>query len=190
MAPSVESSERTIAGIEGGFLVGTFGRFDDTVAALLRSAKSPFAVTQTLQMHLVGELGHEKTTPEQLGLAVQQYVAGGQTDGRFNARHFAGFVREAKKGLVVGDNRQRNAREESAVLREQAEKERAVVEEREADALISTYREQHPEQYNTFLKRASSQVPPGLTFGRDVMIRASIAQMIRHEARQGPGGAP
>lgn len=167
-----------------------FGRFQESIVGLVRSASSPFAVTQTLQMHLDGELGHEKATPEQLGLAVQQYIAGGLSDGgRFNARHFAGYVRAAKKSVEIGVNRQRNGSEEQAILREQAEKERAVVEEREADGLVRVFRTTNPEKYAEYERRANAQVPPGMTFGRETMIRSAIATMIRQASRHERGGA-
>lgn len=156
-----------------------FGPFAESVEGLIRAARNPVAVLGTLRMHLGGEMGYEPATPRELGMAAQQYSANGEA---FNPAFFAGFIRTAKKGVTRLDNRRRNANEDKRLASEDDAKRRADAEAREADELLAAFARDRPDQYAEFQRQAEAAMPPKITHGREIMIRAHILRSIRGQA--------
>jgi hypothetical protein len=156
-----------------------FGPFGQSVEGLVRSSKRPHAVLATLRMHLQGEMGHEPATPRELGLAAQQFAANGQD---FNARYFSGFVKNAKQGVMVLENRRRNAAEERHIGDEQARRDADAEHERAARDLLASFEENSPERFAELRAAAEKAVPAKLTFGREQLVRAQLLRLVRENA--------
>lgn len=157
-----------------------FGGFADVVSGYVRGQRSPIAVMATLRMHLSGELNHEQVTPEQLGLAVQQYSAN-QADDRFNPLLFAGFVRKAKTVIERGGNRKRNAAEQQTIAEEQRRAEERRLEEAEGK-IIAFARREHPERFAELGKIADATVPKKYSGEmREHMIYPALLDLVRRE---------
>jgi hypothetical protein len=156
-----------------------FGAFRESVAGMIRPARFPLAIVQTLEMHLAGEMGHEPATTRELGLACQQYLTNAQD---FNAALFAGFVRRAKRYLERSGNRQRNDIEERRIQSERQDAERVEQEEREADELLARFKAANPDRYAEIERAAERHVPKTIEIGRDLMLRATILGRVRASA--------
>lgn len=157
-----------------------FGRFAPVVEGFIRSQRSPVAVVQTLRMHLDGEMQHEKATPEVLGLAVQQYSANNGHE-RFNARFFAGFVRDVKRQVERGGRRLANAAEQQHLDHEAREAEERRREEREG-RLLAYGRREHPERMAELERIADGQVPKKYTGEtREYMVHGVLVDLCRKE---------
>lgn len=161
--------------------VGSFGQFAPIVSGFLRSQQLPEAVIATLRLHLTGEMQHDQATPQQLGLAVQQYAAN-NGHGRFSARYFAGFVRDVKKGIERGENRQRNTSEQRTMDREAADHARAQQEEVTSERLLRDFARDRPERYAELEQIAEGQVPKRFTVGREYTVRAMLLTLVKKEA--------
>lgn len=155
-----------------------FGPFAGPVAGLIRSSRNADAVIATLRMHLAGEMGHEKGTARELGLAAQHFVANGH---EFAAHHFAGYLVKAKKGAERVDNRKRNANEDRAIASEERARANAAAEDREADALLESFAKTNPERYRELVKSANAALPMNITSGREPIIRGAVLRAIRLE---------
>lgn len=156
-----------------------FGVFAPSVDGIIRSARAPFAVTATLRMHLSGDMSHELATIEQLGLSCQQYLANG---AEFNARFFAAFVRDVKRGKIVAQRREANNAEDRLRASDLQDREHAQRQQAATDRVVTDYEQAHPAEYAALLARAEKAVPENLTMGRELIVRAQLATLIRREA--------
>lgn len=157
-----------------------FGRFAEMVDGFIRAQRSPDAVMATLDMHLLGELNHQKATVDQLGLAVQAYKANEGT-AKFSTRYFAGFVRDVIKGIEVVDNRKRNTVESRQIDAEAADRTKRAEEDSTSSTLVATFMAQHPERYKELLAAAERAVPATITMGRSILVRAELLSLIKRE---------
>ena len=157
-----------------------FGPFAQSVAGIIRSARSPAAVLATLRMHLSGEMSHEKATALELGLACQQYQANGEQ--QFKPAFFAGFIRRTKHGIARTETRKRNASEERHIADEEAKREADAEQEQRDTAFLSSFAAESPERFAELRAVAERQVPARLTFGREQLVRAQLIRLIREAA--------
>ncbi|HTJ62133.1 MAG TPA: hypothetical protein VL333_13160 [Candidatus Saccharimonadales bacterium] len=157
-----------------------FGPFADIVEGFLRSQQRVAAIMATLRMHKQGELGHEKATDRELGLAVQQYAA--SATGGFNAKYFRGFVKDAKQAVVVVENRQRNTAEQRTIDLEARASAQRAAEEAEGDQLLTDFERENPDRFAELKKIADNQIPKKFTVAREVMIRGQLLALVREEA--------
>lgn len=157
-----------------------FGRFAQIVQGYIASQRSAVAVMATFEMHLTGEMEHEHATPEQLGLAVQQYSAN-EGSQRFSARYFAGFVRDVKKQVERGGRRKANASEQQHIDRE-ADEARQRERETRQGKLIAYAETEHPERLAELRRIADSQVPKKFSADvRENMVHGALIDLIRKE---------
>ena len=157
-----------------------FGPFAQSVTGVIRSARNPAAVMATLAMHLSGEMGHERASPEELGLACQQYQANGEQ--QFKPAFFAGFIRRTKQGIARTENRKRNASEDRRVADEEKRRQAESEEEQRLAAMVATFEDRNPERYAELQALAEKQVPAKITFGRHELVRAQLIRLIREAA--------
>jgi hypothetical protein len=146
-----------------------FGLFSGIVEGFLRSQQSLDAVVATLKMHLQGEMAHVQATPEQLGLAVQQYSASTGAD-RFNPLYFAGFVRRAIGNL-------RKDSEEKRIVTEGMETRERAAEEENAGQFVARFANDRPQEYEVLLLEAEQAVGPGM--GRSFLVHAKLVELVR-----------
>lgn len=157
-----------------------FGKFAPIVEGYLRSQRSAVAVMATFEMHLTGEMDHEKATPAQMGLAIQQYSAN-EGSQRFSARYFAGFVRDVKKQVERGGRRKTNANEQQHIDREAEERRERQREEREGKLIAFAERE-HPQRLVELRRIADTHVPKKFSSEvRENMVHGSLIDLIRKE---------
>lgn len=155
-----------------------FGSFDDLVEGFVRAQRSPMAVMATLNLHLTGEMSHEKGTPEQIGVAVQHYAAQ-EPPGTFKAAFFAGFVRRAKTGMERTENRRRDAGERRQIAEEERREAEFRDEEGEVAQLIADFKAAHPNVFEQFSAHAERSVPTTMTLGREIMVKQVLVKLIR-----------
>lgn len=172
---------RETTGVVAAFMAKRdFGRFAPIVEGYLRSQRSSEAVVATLEMHLTGEMQHEHATPEQLGLAVQQYSANEGSE-KFSARYFAGFVRDVKKQVERGTRRKANANEQRHIDDEEQAKRDRAREEREG-RLLAYGRREHPDRFAQLQRLADAEVPK--KYAREIrehMVHAALVELGRKE---------
>lgn len=157
-----------------------FGKFAPIVEGYIRSQRSAVAVMATFEMHLTGEMNHEHATPEQLGLAVQQYSAN-EGSVKFSARYFAGFVRDVKKQVERGGRRKANAAEQQFIDAEEAEKRERAREEREGK-LLRWAEETHPTRFAELRVIAENGVPKKMGKElRELMVHGALLDLVRKE---------
>lgn len=156
-----------------------FGPFAEIVEGFLRSQQRVAAIMATLRMHKQGELGHEKASDRELGLAVQQYAA--SATGGFNAKYFRGFVKDAKQAVVVVENRARNTAEQRTIDAEERAAQQREAEEAEGDQILADFERENPMRYAELRKIADDQIPKKFTLARDVMIRGQLIRLVREE---------
>ncbi len=150
-----------------------FGPFEQAVIGLVMVQRHPDAVLSTLQMHLDGELGHEKCGPRELGLACQQFLA---SVDRWNSAYFAGFVRRAKGKVAQAREAEHIAREDVAKHTRQAE-ETAKAEARRNQ--IDSFGTQHPDRYAQLRAAAEDAVGPGR--GRGLLVQGKLYELVEEE---------
>ncbi len=156
-----------------------FGPFVPQIAGLIRVARNPDAVIAQLRLHLSGEMGAEKATPLELGLAAQQYLAGNET--AFKAQYFAGFIRTVKKGTERTENRRRNSVEDRRIATEQEHRERADLEDKRTKELIERHARERPKRHAELEAAAERSIPTTLTFGRAALVASQLARLIRED---------
>lgn len=157
-----------------------FGPFAPAVEGFLRSTTKLAAVLATIRMHAIGELGHEIATHRQLGLAIQNYAANESARG-FNAKYFAGHVRDAKTAVEVISNRQRNTAERQFIDEEAENAARYTREEEEADRVLTDFSTTNTARFGELERIAEEQVPKKLKIGREIMVRAKLLTLVRAE---------
>lgn len=158
-----------------------FGPFRDAVEGLIRSARMPIAIIGIMRMHLASENGYEPASPLEMGRACQEYVVRGE---EFKANLFAGFIRSAKKSTQRTENRRRNTVEQRHIDSEQQRKQSEDAEEAAAEREIERFATARPERYAELTRAAEAEVPRTITFGRDIMVRAKLAAMVRGERQR------
>ncbi len=156
-----------------------FGACAASVEGIIRSARNGDAVIATLRMHLSGEMGHERATASELGLACQQYLANGEA---FKPAFFAGFIRRSKRGVERTENRKRNTAEQRSIDSEERDRATADEEDRRADAWLEKFAADNPEKFAELQRRAEAVVPKKLTMGREIIVRQNLIRLIRDEA--------
>ncbi|HZJ15833.1 MAG TPA: hypothetical protein VFD27_12340, partial [Chthoniobacteraceae bacterium] len=171
---------RTVADPVDAFLTDyDFGPCADSVEGIIRSARNAIAVIATLRMHLTGEMGHERGTAGEIGLACQHYLANGEP---FKPAFFAGFIRRGKRGVERTENRKRNASEDRFLESEAEQREAAAREDRELKAWLAKFAEDNPERFAEFQKRADASVPRQIGMGREIIVEQQLIRLIRDEA--------
>lgn len=164
---------------QGGEQWVHFGPCHEIVVGVVRSMKVPAAFLASLRMHLAGELQHEIATPDQLGLAVQQWA--GMNEARFDGRFFAGIVRGVKRRMEIAGNRQRNAAETKYIETEEHERRQREREEREGKLLAYGRREQ-PARMRELEHIADGQVPKKYQADtRALMVHGVLVDLCRKE---------
>jgi hypothetical protein len=157
-----------------------FGSCGPSVEGLIRSSRNGNAVIATLRMHLTGEMGHERGTASEIGIACQHYLANGEP---FKPAFFAGFIRRGKRGVERTENRQRNAAESRSIDYEAEQREAAAREQRETKAWLAKFAEDNPERFTEFKKRAEASVPARIAGdSRHIIVEQQIIRLIRDEA--------
>lgn len=166
----------------GSFLTAhDFGRFKDQVVGYIRASRSSTAVLAMFEMHLAGEMGHEKATPEQLGLALQHYAAAGHE--QFNAMLFAGFIRKAKAMPERAERRRASAAEDSHIVEEQRQREQREREDRDQQLLVDFARRSE-ERYMGLKQQAEASIDKRHTGEtRANMVRGALIALVRKETR-------
>ncbi len=126
-------------------------------------------------------MSHEQASGEQLGLAMQQYIAAEGPARRFNARHFAGFVRATKKEFDRDERRRANANEERYIESEEVAARERRREESEG-RLVAFARREHPGRFAELQKAADDSVPKKFNAKiRDHLVHASLIELLRKE---------
>lgn len=156
-----------------------FGRFADAVEGFLRSQRNPVAIMAILRFHLSGEGGYLYATAAQVGSACLQYASGGK---EFSAVYFAAFLPKVQISADRAARKANNAAEQSTIERENKNRQRADAEADAADKMVRDYERAHPAEYAALLAGVEKTVPENIQAGRDVMIRAQLATLIRREA--------
>lgn len=159
-----------------------FGPFRDLVEGYIRASKSSMAVMATFEMHLTGEMGHERATAKELGLALQQYIPQ-EEGGRFKANFFAGFIRKAKAQPERTARRTSNAAEDARIIQEKREAEQREQDQRDTD-LLNDFERRNEERFTMLKQQADASVDKrvkGET--RREMVRGALIALVRAEVR-------
>lgn len=171
------------AKVEDFLAAHDFGPFRDLIEGYIRASRSALAVMATFSMHLTGEMGHEKATPVQLGLALQQYVPQ-EENGRFKANYFAGFIRKAKAQPERTARRAANASEEARIIQERREAEQRAQEERDRDMVVA-FKRHNEKKYRELRDQAAATVAANAVGSRmsaavrEVLIHDELVKLVR-----------
>jgi uncharacterized protein YdaU (DUF1376 family) len=175
-----EERSSVLADPVGAFLGDyDFGPCADSVEGLIRTSRNANAVIATLRMHLTGEMGHERGTSAEIGLACQQYLANGEP---FKPAFFAGFIRRSKRGVERTENRKRNAAEDRFIESESQQREAAAREAQQIKAWLQQFAEGNPERFAELQRRANAAVPAKIGLGREIIVEQQLIRLIRDEA--------
>lgn len=157
-----------------------FGPFAPAIEGICRSARHPASVIATLRMHIAGEMQHEKGTPLEVGLAAQQFLADGN---EFNAMHFAGFIRKAKRSGERTENRKRNDAEQRRIESEQEKERRDKAEAQRVDDELRAFEREYPERFAA-LRQQAERLVKGTVSGmfRSEAIRSNLISLVRQGA--------
>lgn len=159
-----------------------FGRFADLVTGYLRASRSSIAVIQTFEMHLTGEMSHEKATPDQLGLALQQYMPQ-ELDGQFKAMFFAGCLRKVKAMPERAARRSDNAAEDRRLIEEKREAEQREQDQRDTD-MLNDFERRNEDRFTELKAKAEASVDKRIKgHTRVEMARGSLIALVRAERR-------
>lgn len=179
---SLNGERPGVAKLAAFMAANDFGPFRDLVEGYIRASKSSMAVMATFEMHLTGEMGHEKATPAQLGLALQQYIPQ-EEGGRFKANFFAGFLRKAKAMPERTERRRANAAEEAHIIAEKREAEQREQDVRDQQ-MLNDFERLNEERFVVLKEQAEKSVDrrhKGDT--RAEMVRGALISLVRKEVR-------
>lgn len=182
LTDSPQGERPGVAKLAAFMAANDFGPFRDLVEGYIRASKSAVAVMATFEMHLTGEMGHERATPQQLGLALQQYMPQ-EEGGRFKANFFAGFLRKAKVQPERAERRRMNGAEEASMIAEKRE-----AEQREQDArdqqMLNDFERQNEERFVVLTEQAEKATDKRHKGEvRREMVRGALIALIRKEVR-------
>lgn len=161
---------------ETGFDLGAFAEEDaKLIRGFLRGQRSPFAVTQVLRAHLLGE---ERVEPAVLAQAVREYAA--LAEPAFRSRHFAGFVKRARAHAAQKPSRVQSLNEERFITAEDVERERERREEIETEEMLRAFERTNAEEYERLTAEAERLTPANFKGQwRAPVVRAKLAHLIR-----------
>jgi hypothetical protein len=153
------------------------------VSGLLRASRNAFAVACTMRGHLEGEEG-PIYTPKVIGRAAREFGAAGK---EFNARYFAGFLRDAEKAMAGGDNSRRQGQQEARFIDHEAvQREREVREEAAIVEMLADFERRHGARYVQLQEIAEKSVGPNFKGKfRAPVVRAALVKLVRHDSAQG-----
>lgn len=158
-----------------------FGRWREAVEGYIRSTRKPMNVLAHLDLWLTGEMGYKKRTPEEVGFAVNQYAASGESE--FKAALFDGFVRRVKGQMDRNVGHAAREAESAQLVNERREREMREQEEKDQQ-MLNDFERRNETRFEELKAMAEKKVDPrykGDT--RTEMVRGQLVMLVRKEAR-------
>ncbi len=158
-----------------------FGRWRDAVEGYVRASKKPMNVIAHLDLWLTGEMGYKKRTPEEVGFAINQYAASGESE--FKAALFDGFVRRVKGQMDRNVGHAMREAESATLVNERREREVREQEEQDQQMLndFERRKETRFEELKTMADKSIDKRHKGEV--RDEMVRGALIALVRKEIR-------